>query len=135
MPKKLALAHDVVRNVGSSPLVYTERVIADNGWRIVVIGKEVLVSLQRTALHANEVEFRTLLSKTGLTHLCVGAKTAKEMGIARWVNIELIPERVYESLIAAVIANANADVLEAPFNAFMEEMKREVESVDTPETH
>ena len=126
--------YDVVRDVGSSPLVYAERTIADAGWRITVVGKNLLTSLQRTTSSANEVEFRSLLSKSGLNYLRVGAKTAKAMGISRWINIQLIPEVTYSAVIAPVVANATADVMEGPFTAFLEQVKREAEAPDAPQT-
>ena len=135
MTKKCTeLDFDVIRDVGTLPIVYPERTIADGGWRIDVVGRNVLVSLQRTRLEADNVEFQSLLRKSGLAYLRVGAKTAKAMGITRWPNIQLIPETVYEAHIASVVANANADVLEGPFTAFLEEVKRDEEGPDGPQT-
>ena len=127
------LDYDVVRDVGSSPLVYAERTVADGGWRVSVVGKNLLISLQRTTPNANEIEFRSLMSKSGLNYLRVGAKTAKAMGISRWVNIQLIPESQYSALIAPVVANAASDVMEGPFTSFLEQVKSEVEDPDAPQ--
>ena len=122
------LDYDVVRDVGRPPLVYTERTLASADWRVTLVNGDVLVTLQRLTVNANDIEFRELVRKSELSCLRVGAETAKAMHIARWVGIQLIPESVYSALIGAVVADASVDVMEKPFTECMESVMETIRS-------
>ena len=124
----MKLDYDVVRDVGKSPLVYAVRTLATADWRVTLVGGDVLVTLQRLTTTANEIDFRELVRMSGLICLRVGAETAKAMDISRWLGIQLIPESVYSALIAAVVADANTDVMEKPFTSCMESLMEAVRS-------
>ena len=112
--------YDAVHDAGTPPLVYPERIIATEDWRVTLVNGDVLVTLQRLTVSADHISFRELVRGARLDYLRVGAETAKAMGIARWVEVQLIPEAVYSALIAAVVADCNADVMEKPFTECME---------------
>lgn len=118
----MKLNYDVVRNAGKPPLVYAVRTLATRDWRVTLVSNDALVTIQRLTLTANEIDFRELVRLSGLACLRVGAETAKAMHISRWMGIQLIPELVYSALIAAVVADTNADVMEKPFTSCMESL-------------
>lgn len=72
------------------------RTISAHGWRMELFGN-TLLTLQRFANGPGDkaTDFRLLLRDADLACVEVGARTAREMGIADYENVLLIPEAGY----------------------------------------
>lgn len=112
---------DTVRGEGGS---YDRRIISHGGWRFVLVERDVLVSLQRSALFADSHTFNDAIRKCGLVSVRVGGKTAKAMGISQWLGVEMINESHYKTVLSVVTAVEAGNVLVGPFKNALAELER-----------
>ena len=115
---------DTVKGEGGS---YDRRIISHGGWRFVVVERNTLVSLQRTAPFADSATLNDAVLRSGLVCLRVGCKTAKAMGVSQWTCIEMINESHYKAILSVVTAVETGNVLVAPFKAALAELEKHVQ--------
>ena len=126
MPKKLEFdTVDTVRGEGGS---YDRRIVSNGGWRFVVVERDVLVSLERTAAFGDCATFSDAVRRSGLMSLRVGCKTAKAMGISRWLGVEMINESHYKAILSIVTAVEAGNVLVGPFKETLAELEKLVQT-------
>ena len=123
---------DVVETISGEGGSYERRVISHDGWRFVVVERNVLVSLQRVASFGDYATFNTAVRASGLTCLRVGCKTAKAMGISQWLGVEMINESHYKAILSVVTAVEAGNVLVAPFKEALAELEKTVQSSCKP---
>lgn len=126
MPGKLDF--DVVDTVKGEGGSYDRRIIAHGGWRFVVVERNTLVSLQRTADYGDRATLSEAVRLSGLTCLRVGCKTAKAMGISQWYCVEMINESHYKAILSVVTAVEAGNVLVGPFKDALAELEKCVET-------
>ena len=88
--------YDSIRDVCWGGCVFACRTISAHGWRVDLFGT-TLLTLQRFDIGSGNraADFRHLLRDAGLTCVDIGARTAQEMGIADYMNVELMSEAAY----------------------------------------
>ena len=121
---------DTVRGEGGS---YDRRIISDGGWRFIVVERNTLVSLQRTATFGDSATLNEAVRRSGLMSLRVGCKTAKSMGISQWPCVEMINESHYKAILSVVPAVETGNVLVAPFKEALAELERCIHASDAPQ--
>ena len=120
---------DTVRGAGGS---YDRRTISHGGWRFVVVERNTLISLQRTAAFADSATLNEAIRVSGLMALRVGCKTAKAMGISHWLGVEMVNESHYKATISVVTAVEAGNVLVEPFKEALAELEKHVQSSCKP---
>ena len=126
VPQKVEF--DVVDTVKGDGGSYTRRIISDGGWRFVVVERNTLVSLQRTASFGDAATLNEAVRRSGLMCLRVGCKTAKAMGISQWLCIEMINESHYKSILSIVTAVEAGNVLVGPFREALAELEKRLQT-------
>lgn len=87
---------DSTRDTNWGGCTFACRTISAHGWRADLF-TAVLLTLQRYDIGSGDRvnDFRLLLRDAGLVCVEVGARTAREMGIADYQNVMLMPEAGY----------------------------------------
>mgnify|MGYP001736757885 FL=1 len=130
MPGKLEF--DVVETVRGEGGSYDRRVISHGGWRFAVVERNILVSLQRTASYGDYATLNDAVRRADLMSLRVGCKTAKAMGISRWLGVEMINESHYKAILSVITAVEAGNVLNGPFREALAELEKQVQASCKP---
>ena len=87
---------DSTRNVTHGGYSFPCRTISAHGWRAELCFT-TLLTLQRYGIGSGDrvADFQALLRDADLMCVEIGARTAQEMGISGYMNVQLIPEAAY----------------------------------------